>query len=477
MARIPYRIRIPALVSVIALLLVVLLLGCGSAPRAPEDLPPEEETRKEKEERTYEEIRSAINAGKPGKALAAFEKSYPTPPEDLEGKLLYASLLISSKKLEQADRILTGILSDQPQHPEALYNKALIRGMQGRTEKQKKLLQRTVSSEGEFADAHASLGEIYLQEENVEKATEQFEKSLAIEDNFAARMGYGHLLLREGKFEKALEQLNRAIELNPRFSLAYADRGRARAKLDELDAALEDYTRAIEIAPDNYWNRIDRGKLRLETGELEKASRDFTRAAELKPDFFLAHVYLAGIYNDQNKPERALEKYERVLELNSDYYPVYKPAAVNHYLQENYRRAAELFQREFERYKEKQRDHGLALMSALCHMQGGDKAAAQKLLDRTMKKAGKDSIFYHLARMYSNNNYTDYLMNELKKVEEKPKEIRALFYLASYYDMHDHSNLARKYYMEVTDANLFGIYETRIAEHKMEGAIEEQQQN
>jgi tetratricopeptide (TPR) repeat protein len=466
-----YRHSLITIAAALFVLLLAALTGCRSVPEETAKAAPEREKRPAKEVDTYQEIRQAIQKGEPKRALESFEQRYSDRPRELEAQLLYASLLITNERLEAAERVVREILRAHPEHPEALYDLALIKGIQGKTEEQQELLQQTLAAGGRSAEAHSALGEIYMQKGKLEEASEQFRKSLEIDDeNFAAHMGYGHLLLREGEYEQALEHLNRAVALNPTFSLAHADRGKARAKLDKMEAALEDYAKAIELAPDNYWNRIDRGRLLLETGEEEQALEDFKRAAELRPDFFLAYVYLAGLYDDRNAREKALANYEKVMQLNPDYYPVYKPAAILHYLQADYGRAAELFQSE---YRRDPRDHGILLMSALCFDLAKRDTQSEKLLGKLMSELGRDSIFYHLARLYDNPNYVDYVMSRLKKVEEKPLEMRALFYLAAFYEREGHQSLARKYYLEVKDANLYGLYETRIAEEKLDGLIEE----
>jgi tetratricopeptide (TPR) repeat protein len=310
-----------------------------------------------------------------------------------------------------------------------------------------------------------------MQEKKPGKAGKQFRKSLDIEgDNFTAQLGYGHLLLRQGEYKKALPHLDKAIELNSGFSLAYADRGKARAKLDKVEGALKDYNRAVELAPENYWNRIDRGRLLLNMGKMDRAKEDFQRAAELKPDYFLAYVYLAGLYNDQDKRQKALEHYSTVLELNPDYYPAYKPAALLAYLQEEYLQAAKHYRR---LYNRDDRDHGTALMSAVSLLKAGKQEQGRRYLKKAMGTMDRDSIFYHLARMFREEGYVDYVLNQMKTMDNKTLETRALFYLAVFYELKGNESLARKYYLEVKDAKLFGLHETRIAEQKMQGKIEE----
>ena len=55
--------------------------------------------------------------------------------------------------------------------------------------------------------------------------------------------------IRLNQFGKARENFNKAIELNPRFVLAYSDRGIIWKEKREYDKAIADFTKAIELNP------------------------------------------------------------------------------------------------------------------------------------------------------------------------------------------------------------------------------------
>ncbi|MGH9846384.1 MAG: tetratricopeptide repeat protein [Blastocatellia bacterium] len=68
-----------------------------------------------------------------------------------------------------------------------------------------------------------------------------------------------------------------AIKLNPRFAVAWHDRGAARHAKGDLDGAIADYNRGIELAPNIAAYYAKRGLALLLQGKEAEARRDFDR--------------------------------------------------------------------------------------------------------------------------------------------------------------------------------------------------------
>ena len=463
----------------------VLLSGCAGFPGGMGKGAPDKETRPSAEEEQaatqeeapelevdpYQSISNSMAAGDPTEAVNKFEQAYSKDPDSPETQLLYSSLLISVGKAAEAETVLQKLVENDQADADALYNLALAKGMQGKAAEQAALLKQAIDKDPDHAPAHATLGELYLEKKELDKAQQQFAKSIdADPDNFIARTGYGHVLIRKKKYEEAVTQLDKAVELKPNYPFSYVDRAKAKSSSGDINGALADLTEAVKLDPDHYWNYIDRGKLRLYVNNLEEAYADFNRAAELRPDYFLSYVYRGGAHEDLDKTEAALADYRKVAELRPDYYPIYQPYALLAFNKENYSEAAEAFASHYERYKE---DHGHGLMAAASYYLAGEKEKGDRYLKKHMDQMPRDTYMYDVARTFIEKGYDSYLIAKLNSENKITIKTRALFYAALYYELQGNLGLARKYYLEVDEANIYGLIETRLAEAKLDNTFDE----
>lgn len=492
------------------LIFTALFIGCAGFPKGPGSaVPPETEpeTQKEAQEEApqlevdpYQAISSSMAAGDPQKALDDFEQAYSDDPDSPETQLLYSSLLISVGKAAEAEATLEKLLArpeaqaagrsaaqassqegaqtaaqeaaQADSRIDALYNLALAKGMQGKRGEQAALLKEVLEKDPNHAPAYATLGEIYLEKKELDQAQLQFQKSIEADpDNFIARTGYGHVLIQKKKYEEAVEQLDKAVELKPDYPFSYVDRSKAKSSSGDINGALADLTEAIKLDRNHYWNYIDRGKLRLYVGNVEGAYEDFDRAVDLRPDYFLGYVYRGGANDDLDHIEAALSDYRTVSELRRDYYPVYQPFALLAYEQEQYREAARAFQKHYERYS---KDHGHAIMAAVSYYFAGETDKGHAYLKKHMNDLPRDTYMYDIARTFIENGYDSYLLTKINSESKVTIKTRALFYAAVYYELQGNLGLARKYYLEVDEANIYGLIETRLAESKLKDAFDEE---
>lgn len=478
------------------LIMTALFISCAGFPDGPgrgQEEAPETEQKADKGDREapqlevdpYQTISASMAAGDPQKALDDFEKAYSDDPDSPETQLLYSSLLISVGKAADAETALENLLAgpdsqtessadteQQPQNKaDILYNLALAKGMLGKQTEQASLLKEVLEEDPEHAAAHATLGEIYLEKKEHDRAQEQFEQSIEADpDNFIARTGYGHVLIRQKKYEDAVKQLDKAVELKPDYPFSYVDRAKAKSSSGDANGALSDLAEAIKLDPDHYWNYIDRGKLRLYVNNLKGAYEDFDQAVELRPDYFLGYVYRGGANDDLDRFEAALHDYRKVSELRPDYYPIYQPYALLAYEQENYQEAARAFRRHYERYS---KDHGHGIMAAASYYFAGEKKKGDAFLKEHMNDMPRETYMYDIARTFIEKGYDSHLLTKINAESKVTIKTRALFYAALYYELQGNKGLARKYYLEVDDANIYGLIETRLAESKLKEAFDE----
>ena len=445
--------------GILLLLTVLFFAGCATQKAVKTQKVPEPKLP------AYESIGFYINAGDPAKALDAFKKAYSTDSDSIKTKNLYSSLLLTAGKIKEADSVIHETLEKAPDNPDALYNLAMLESLKNNPSEEEKALNRLLAVKPNDARALSSRGELYLTEKNYKKAEQDFDKSLKLDqNNLVARSGYGNLLLREKKYSKASAQFDKLIDKNPDYAFAYADRSKARAGLNDAEGALKDLDKAVELAPDYYWNYIDRGKLLNFLGKRDSAIKDFTKAIDINPHYFYAYVYRAGLYKGEGKNSKALSDYEMVYKERPDYYFVYEPLAVLEYMGNHFNSAAELFRKAMERWPE---NPSYFLMTGISMEAAGQKKEAADFFKDKMAHMPGKSYFYDVARMFVEPGFDTYLMAKLSREKKIPLKTRVLFYAATYYKLQGKVSLAKKIFLEVADARIYGIFETDIAENEV----------
>jgi len=117
-----------------------------------------------------------------------------------------------------------------------------------------------------------------------QKAIDYFGQAIRIDPKFVlAYYNRGLTLQLLGDEQRAIRDYSEAIRLEPHFADAYASRGIAYENLKQFDQAIKDYSEAIRLAPKvatNYANRASSyGKL----GRHPQAIRDYEEAVRLDP--------------------------------------------------------------------------------------------------------------------------------------------------------------------------------------------------
>jgi len=86
---------------------------------------------------------------------------------------------------------------------------------------------------------------------------------------------------RSGIFDKAIHDFTNAITINPRYELAYLNRGLTFQLMGAYDRAAEDLSKAILLNRSNAEAYVNRGHAFLKKGTTRPAFSDFQMACAL----------------------------------------------------------------------------------------------------------------------------------------------------------------------------------------------------
>ena len=111
----------------------------------------------------------------------------------------------------------------------------------------------------------------------------------------------GNAYRRRNELEKAILNYSASIELNPEFTQAYVNRGNVYCDSGDMDKAIIDYTHVIKLQPKVPHSYYARGEARLHIEKWEEAQRDLTAA-------MLQGVSIAETFHNTYGSIKAFEK-------------------------------------------------------------------------------------------------------------------------------------------------------------------------
>jgi len=116
----------------------------------------------------------------------------------------------------------------------------------------------------------------------------------------------------------AVERSMKSIRLDPKFALAYNNRGVAYKNKGELDRAIADYDEAIRLNPNYALPYDNRGNAYKDKGEYDRAIADLDAAIRLNPNYAKAYNDRGVVYASKRDYIRAIADYDQALTSDLD---------------------------------------------------------------------------------------------------------------------------------------------------------------
>jgi tetratricopeptide (TPR) repeat protein len=120
---------------------------------------------------------------------------------------------------------------------------------------------------------------------------------------------------KEGILERAIADYSEALRINPKYVVAYNNRGVAWAALLDIDRAISDFTEALHINP-NSAALNNRGNARRLKGDLDGAIEDYTEAIKLNPDDADAFFNRSIVYDQKGNLNETLLNLNAAVRIN-----------------------------------------------------------------------------------------------------------------------------------------------------------------
>jgi adenylate cyclase len=249
--------------------------------------------------------------------------------DDITGQIVQALHL----ELTQAerDRVMRRYTDDVQAYDDYLLARSLRSDLtKEKNEEARRLLERAVERDPEFAAAYAELSWAHHRawesgwSESPEATRDlalELAEAVALDETLAeghARLAWAYLWRRQ--FDDAIAEGRRAIAIGPNYADAYMLLSHILIYAGEAKEGVEVALQGMPLDPDSMYHSLmhlaDGQRL---LGQYEEAIEDFKRSVELRPDFMPGHIWLAATYGDLGRQAEAKVAAAQVLQLDPDF--------------------------------------------------------------------------------------------------------------------------------------------------------------
>ena len=225
-------------------------------------------------------------------------------------RLSKVKILIQQKKYAGAEKILSGLLTEDPNNIHFLSLLAEANFQQGKFDQANSILDHTIGLSPDTPQLFYLKSHIALQQDKLNEAEKHINQAIALDpydaDYFAS---LANIKLGRKQFEEALETANRALEIDAENLLALNTRGTALNKLNRSNDFFETIEYALREDPNNAYTHANYGWGLLEKGDYKKALEHFKEALSNNPTFDYAQSGMLEALKATNPVYRLFLKY------------------------------------------------------------------------------------------------------------------------------------------------------------------------
>ncbi len=444
-------------------------------------------------------------ADRAAEAEAQFKKATEVEPKNIEAREAFAEYYVGQKQFDKAELAYQDLVQIQENSPESRLELANFYAQIGRAGDAIRTFNEILTEKPEYVRARYRLGEIYLDQKETAKVSEQIEALLKINDKDAeALLLRARLNLQDNRAEEAVKDLEEILKKLPthrdalffiteaRLALGQTDQARAfigdldkyhpnylKTRLLKIQAAFADadaesafrlsnelYETAKGIIPDAAMMTQEikelriralsaRGLASLQLGKLAESKADLQEVLKNSPKSAGAMVNLARVFIAEKNPAEALKLYENAL-ANDDKNFDALSGAINVLNRQKQFTPAHAKVDEFLAKNADRKD-----VSAALHYLKSDVFIAEKKADSAeveLKKAIETDENYlpaysAYAALLIAKNQTDSAIEQYKKVVEKKPSAAVYTLLGMLEEARNNSSEAEKHYrraLEIT---------------------------
>ena len=219
-------------------------------------------------------------------------------------------------RLAEATSLYERIVSQQPQHFEAVHRLGVLAYQMGNFAKAAELMAESARLAPDNPAFHSNHGLAQYNLGNLEAALASFDRAIAIQPTFLdAFVNRGNVLEALGRPADAVAAYDQAGALQPTYYEAHFKCGNALHGLNRFEAAISAFSRAIAVNGSIAAAYVGRGSAYQELGMLTEALADFDHALTLEKTSAFIYRGRGRLYKDLGRRDEALADFSQALAL------------------------------------------------------------------------------------------------------------------------------------------------------------------
>lgn len=384
--------------------------------------------------------------------------------DDVDLRILEASLLLSAGRLEEAKTIVNELKKSGHNTIEVMEVEAEIANASGKLADVQNVTNALLKADPTNVTANLILGNRWALKKKYKLAADYYKKVILKEsDNEDGLFGYGQMNYYLGNFKESKNSFEKLVEISPQSDIAFQYLGKLAAESESYKTATENIQKAISLNPENSDYYIDLGNYSRSLGRYADAEKAWTKAIDLAPDYFLGYTYRAGLYDEQNRLQEALADYKMIIKTNPKYYFAFEEIGILEFHMENWEEARKYFTKA----NEISDSYAYKLMILATYIKQNKMFEMKQLSEKYMKPMDRNSLEYKMIRLYHDQgpiNAENAIIKDIEKETSKNKRGKMKYYIALYYDMKGSKSVAAEYYNQITKMQTPMFFEYRLAE-------------
>lgn len=281
----------------------------------------------------------------------AEQPNLPSASLDIQAILSEGITFHQSGQLREAEIRYKQILSQNPDHADAMHLLGLLAGQMGnhpisidliskaihinpynpayynnlgnilqnsgRTAESISCYKQALRLKSDYASAACNLASAFKAQKKFSDALEFYQRAISIDSYYTdAHYNLGVTYSEMNQYRKAINCYKRAIELKPDFDNAFINLGIAYHTEGRYPEALACYQKALELNPKNEVALINMGTAYSEMGRFSEAINCFMMSAERIPNSVDAHFNLGNALQASGETDKALAQFHKVLQID-----------------------------------------------------------------------------------------------------------------------------------------------------------------
>lgn len=252
--------------------------------------------------------------------IAAGSVAFPGTGDD-EAAIYGFDIQIEAGKYAEVSGPLEAYTKDHPASWRALYQLGYVDFRLHKIKASLTMLSRSLSLNGQFANAHKILGFDLNILGRQDLATTELKRAIDLDPkSVESHYELGRILFEQGFYLASVEQFQATEALAPSFVKAYHNLGLAYAALGENTKAVAEFQEGLalnaKVSRPSAWPLIDFGAYYNLQGDFANAKKMLRQAIEIDGEWDQAYSELAKAYRGMGQTERAIESLNRAIAIN-----------------------------------------------------------------------------------------------------------------------------------------------------------------